>query len=90
MSREKQIEGIIEAMGKSCASCFGYGEAELIYNAGYRKKIENMVEVVRCAECQESEACFDTLLWCNEWDRLVSPKGFCHCGAKTRKEDGGK
>jgi hypothetical protein len=37
MDKEKQIDGMIEAMSESCGSCFGSGEAECIYNAGYRK-----------------------------------------------------
>ena len=45
MSKEKQIEGIIEAMGGSCASCFGHGDAEVIYNAGYRKQSETDMRI---------------------------------------------
>ena len=48
-------------------------------------KIEQgeLVEVVRCKDCKESEVCPDTLLWCNQWDMLVPPKGFCHCGERS-------
>lgn len=45
---------------------------------------EDVVEVVRCEDCKESEICPDTLLWCNQFERLVPTKGFCHCG--ERKE----
>lgn len=91
----------IEEMAKDLCKCLveefgGYSQefvldakatAEKLYNAGYRKQSENTVEVVRCEECQESEVCPDTLLWCNEHERLVPPKGFCHCGAKMKGGD---
>ena len=38
----------------------------------------DIVEVVRCKDCKESEVCPDTLLWCNQIEHLVPPKGFCH------------
>ena len=44
----------------------------------------DVVEVVRCKDCKQSEICPDTLLWCNRIEHLVPPKGFCHCG--ERKE----
>ena len=89
MSKEKQIEGIIEAMGKSCASCFGYGEAELIYNAGYRKQsegewiatgifeLDNIYSGWKCSVCG--------YIFC--WNKT----NYCpNCGARMRKEDEGK
>ncbi len=45
----------------------------------------DVVEVVRCKDCKESEICPDTLLWCNQWERLVPPKGFCHCGERREE-----
>lgn len=84
----------IEQLENDITECYGcdpmyYGTdgnflAKGLVEMGWRKQSENTVEVVRCAECQESEVCPDTLLWCNEWDRLVPPKGFCHCGAKMK------
>lgn len=46
---------------------------------------EDVIKVIRCKTCQESEVCPDTLLWCNQFERLVPPMGFCHCG-KQKKE----
>ena len=46
----------------------------------------DVVKVVRCKDCKECEICPDTLLWCNQFERLVPPMGFCHCG--TSKERG--
>lgn len=43
----------------------------------------DFVEVVRCRDCKESEVCPDTLLWCNQFERLVPPMGFCHCGERS-------
>lgn len=55
MSKEKQIEEMAETMRHSCEKeCrrnkYGefdceYCEAELLYNAGYRKQSENVIEV---------------------------------------------
>lgn len=45
----------------------------------------DVVEVVRCEDCKECEVCPDTLLWCNQFERLVPPKGYCHCGERSEK-----
>ena len=45
MDKEKQIDGIVEAMDKSCGCCFSSAEAEYIYNAGYRKASEVAREI---------------------------------------------
>lgn len=67
MSEEKQIEEMANAMCNlgepNCQECANHWEfvtvpkcdlverAECLYNAGYRKKSEDIVEVVRCKDC---------------------------------------
>lgn len=40
MSREKQIDEILDIMYPYCKSCFGYDQATAIYDAGYKKVVE--------------------------------------------------
>jgi len=44
LSKEDQIEEIMEIMSKSCESCFGPTDAELLYNSGYRKVCDKFQE----------------------------------------------
>jgi hypothetical protein len=52
-------------------------------NAEFAKEVINrtptadVVEVVRCKDCRHSEICPDTLLWCNEHERLIGYEEFC-------------
>lgn len=60
------------------------------YPAIVKRAIEDaptadVVEVVRCKDCKEREVCPDTLLWCNQMERLVPPNGFCHCGERIEE-----
>ena len=66
MDKEKQIDGMIEAMSESCGSCFGSGEAECIYNAGYRKSsdvareiFEEIDKIVICKVIHHGEIAYD-------------------------------
>lgn len=63
-----------------------FQELNSIAEAIFALPTADVVEVVRCKDCKESEICPDTLLWCNQFERLVPPNGFCHCG--ERKDDG--
>ena len=45
----------------------------------------DVVEVVRCKDCKESEICPNTLLWCNKRNNLVPPMGYCHNGERSKK-----
>ncbi len=69
-----------ESCGLYDEGCLPFNIAKELDNRGYRKQSE----IVRCEDCQNSEVCPDTLLWCNELERLTPPKGFCHCGAKMK------
>jgi hypothetical protein len=53
-------------MCESCASCFGYGEAEAIYNAGYRKQSEWISVDERLPERGES-----VLVYSSKYDPIV-------------------
>lgn len=44
----------------------------------------DVVEVVRCKDCKESEVCPDTLLWCNRNNILVPLNGYCHGGERNK------
>lgn len=50
MSREKQIDEILDIMYPYCKSCFGYDQATAIYDAGYRKVVE---EGEMARECEK-------------------------------------
>ena len=56
MDKEKQIDEMLEAMNESCGSCFGPGEAECIYNAGYRKASEVAREIFEEIEREINDA----------------------------------
>ena len=57
------------------------------YPAIVKRAIEDAPEaVVRCKDCQNSEICPDTLLWCNYWERLVQYGGFCHRGERREEQ----
>lgn len=61
------------------------------YRKGYIKSpTADAVEVVRCKDCEESEICPDTLMWCNQFERFVPRLGFCHCGTKMDGEESEK
>ena len=88
MSKEKQIEEMAEIMRHSCEKeCrrnkYGefdceYCEAELLYNAGYRKQIEaewitDEEGYVTCSNCGEEHT----------WDEFRPP--YCDmCGARMK------
>ena len=73
MSKEKQIEEMAKVIEQrcnrdcmpSCDECI----AETLYNAGYRKQSENLVEVVRCCDCEYCEVVIDSI--------IDEPKYFC-------------
>ena len=51
------------------------------------KSNDDVVEIVRCKDCRQSEICPDTLLWCNQIATLVPPNGFCHCGERRASDE---
>ena len=93
MSKEKQIEEMTNDLIFT-ARCGTYREtAEHLYNAGYRKHSENMVEVVRCKDCTHFQtingrtlcsinATRGEKLWLGL--RATVEDGFCHHGEKMK------
>lgn len=55
---------------KACESCRDERIADHLIENG-------VVLPLRCAECENSEICPDTLLWCNEFSCVVSENEFC-------------
>lgn len=60
MNKEKQIEEMATLIYDNRPIPQIWNEdadsiAETLYNAGYRKQSENMVEVVRCKDCQRKQ-----------------------------------
>lgn len=43
-------------------------------------------KIVRCMDCQHSEVCPDTLLWCNKHERLTDKREFCSRGKERGEE----
>ena len=89
MSKEKQIEEMAETMRHSCEKeCkrnkYGefdceYCEAELLYNAGYRKQSEGHWEIVKGSNGKEKMVCTN----CRHQQDLASTFTYCpNCGAK--------
>lgn len=59
---------------------------------GFGQKKPDMVEVVRCKDCEHSEDhncpnLDESLRYCLRFDTLVSINGFCHKGAKINAEE---
>lgn len=77
MDKEKEIDEMAKVMcggcpnNKECMHCLcqDWYNAEALYNAGYRKQSENLVEVVRCYDCKYCEIVMDSI--------IDEPKYFC-------------
>lgn len=91
MSKEKQIEEMAETMSHSCEKeCrrnkYGefdceYCEAELLYNAGYRKQEDGEWEIVKGSNGKEKMVCTN----CRHQQDLASTFTYCpNCGAKMK------
>lgn len=99
-----QIEEIARSMCRNCgtqvcvscdahATCMIHLYAGDVYAAGYRKKSENMVEVVRCKDCAHFQmvnsramcslnAKKEGILWLGL--KATADDGFCHHGEKMK------
>ena len=89
MSKEKQIEEMAETMRHSCEKeCWRnkygefdceYCEAELLYNAGYRKQEDGEWEIVKGSNGKEKMVCTN----CRHQQDLASTFTYCpNCGAR--------
>ena len=85
MNRDKQIDGMIEAMSESCGSCFGSGEAECIYNAGYRKSSDVAREIF-----EEIEASAKVKYWRGGGLVVFEVNGEDFAELKKKYTEGGK
>ena len=93
MSKEKQIEGLAEAVrigkhamcdvcspnGRDCEECETDRLVNAIYNAGYRKQSEGEWEIVKGSNGKEKMVCTN----CRHQQDLASTFTFCpNCGAR--------
>lgn len=114
MSREKQIEEMAKILSEDCGSCescmalgstangidcTAYYYARNLYNAGYRKQSENVVEVVRCRDCKFNVANMerdplditdysgDDIVCSYLMADGLDPMDYCSCGSKMKGEN---
>lgn len=72
MSKEKQIEemdAVIRDAVNGCSSYWSGLIADALYEEGYRKQSENLIEVVQCCDCKHCEVVIDSI--------IDEPKYFC-------------
>lgn len=94
MNKKKQINGMAQILYHNdrlgCEVVDAVEVANALYEAGYRKQSEDVVEVVRCKDCEHYRDwgnCITCMLWTVDSDVPTEPNAFCSYG--TRKEQMG-